>query len=215
MRNGQCTFISPDKLRKIEHRNIAINQDGVSATRDILYASFAVLELDTVHFFINHWPSRFGGKEFTKHKRSAAAQVLKSKIDSLQKQKPAAKVLITGDFNDEPSDESIREILQALPYQNNAKATELYNLSFPDYRKGAGTIVYKEIDHTWFLFDQIIVSGTLVAANGLMIVEKKNHIFKAEWLLKDDRPYRTYQGPIYLGGFSDHLPIFIDLHYKD
>ena len=105
--------------------------------------------------------------------------------------------------------------MQALPIKNYPAAAELYNLSFTDYRGGSGTLVYKEIDNTWFLFDQIIVSGTLLDGTGLQIVKKKNHIFKPEWLMKDNRPFRTYQGPIYLGGFSDHLPIFIDLHYKE
>lgn len=91
---------------------------------------------------------------------------------------------------------------------------QLYNLSYLDYKSGRGTLVFKEIDHTWFLFDQIIVSGSLIARQGLQIKGMKSYIFSSEWLLKDGRPYRTYQGPIYRRGFSYHLPIFIDLYNK-
>ena len=205
----------PDKLSKIVHQATPIDGQMLN-TRDILYASFAVPDPDTIHLFVNHWPSRFGGKEFTDKKRIVTARVLRAGIDSLQKLKPTSKILIMGDFNDEPAEKSMAGILQAVPYDISPWSKDVfYNLSYQEYKDGAGTLVFKEIDHTWFLFDQIIVSGTLLAGNGLQIVAMKNHIFKPEWLLKDNRPFRTYQGPIYQGGFSDHLPIFIDLYYKD
>ena len=83
----------PGKLNKIEHRAINVNLDKGKSTRDILYASFSFQEKDTTHFYVNHWPSRFGGKAFSEDKRIAAANSLKLSIDSLQKLNPENKVL--------------------------------------------------------------------------------------------------------------------------
>ena len=96
---------------------------------------------------------------------------------------------------------------------NQIQNNNLYNLSYADFQRGKGTLTYKEIDHTWFLFDQIIVTGSLLEGNGLHCIDMKSHIFHADWLLENGRPNRTYQGPIYKGGYSDHLPIYIDLYY--
>jgi hypothetical protein len=120
-----------------------------------------------------------------------------------------------GDFNDEPIDKSIVEIMNVNAGLEEIKSNQLYNLSYPDFKSGRGTLVYKEIDYTWFLFDQMIVSGSLLEGSRLSVIGMKNHIFRADWLLNNGRPFRSYQGPIYLGGFSDHLPIFIDLYYRD
>ena len=204
----------PDKLNKIEHRAINVNLDKGNSTRDILYASFSFQDKDTIHFYVNHWPSRYGGKSFSEDKRMAAANSLKLSIDSLHNLNPKNKVFIMGDFNDEPDDKSLIEVLNVKSNTDLIDNNLIYNLSYPDYKAGKGTLVFKEIDHTWFLFDQIIVSGSLIAGRGLQIKRMKSSIFSTNWLLKDGRPYRTYQGPIYRKGFSDHLPIFIDLYYK-
>ena len=199
---------------KISHKSIKIG-DPSFVTRDILHATFSIMQKDPIHFFINHWPSRRGGKAFSEGKRIIVSSVLKSKIDSLLSTEKRSKIMIMGDFNDEPSDQSVAETLKAIPVNSTIEAKQLYNLSFTDYRFRKGTLVYKEIDHTWFLFDQIIVSGAVIKGPGLLTKGKKSTIFKTEWLLKNDRPFRTYQGPVYRGGFSDHLPVFIDLYFKN
>lgn len=203
----------PEKLVKKHHKSMKIGDDTF-VTRDILYASFSTQQKDTLHFFVNHWPSRYGGKEFSAKKRVKVASVLKSKTDSLFRNNENPKIVIMGDFNDEPSDPSLASTLHAIPVTSPIEPEQLYNLTFQDYRSGKGTLVYKELDHTWFLFDQMIVSGAIVEGQGMLTKGKKNTIFKPDWLLKNGRPNRTYQGPIYRGGFSDHLPIFLDLYYK-
>ncbi len=201
----------PDKLLKIAHKSIKII-DNTFVTRDILYTSFSYQQKDTIHFYVNHWPSRYGGKSFSESKRITVASVLKSNTDSISRVYRNPKILIMGDFNDVPSDESLSSVLDAKPIKSSIIPRQLYNLSFYDFKLGKGTLVYKEIDHTWFLFDQIIVSGVLIEGKGLLTKGKKSIIFQADWLLKNGRPFRTYQGPIYKGGFSDHLPIYIDLY---
>jgi hypothetical protein len=115
-----------------------------------------------------------------------------------------------GDFNDEPSDESLSLILGAERMIQNPSSNHIYNLSYR--ASGGGTIVHTEINKTWLMFDQIIANSALLKSTGLSIIQPKTIIFNPEWLIRNGRPFRTFQGPRYLGGFSDHLPIFIDLY---
>jgi exonuclease III len=199
-----------DKVKKLEHQLIRLEEEAWT-TRDILQVKTLINQTDTIDFFVSHWPSRYGGKEATQAKRIRMATLLRSHIDSLQKQRPFAKLCLMGDFNDEPNDRSIKEVLGAVAAGGRLKRECLYNLSFPAFRRGLGTLVFKEINHTWFLFDQVIVSGALLDAEGVKVGNNEYVIFDAPWLRENGRPYRTYQGPAYKGGYSDHLPVFIDL----
>jgi len=202
----------PEDVQRIAHTNLPVKSNSIFKTRDILLAELVFDQSDTIHIFVNHWPSRFGGKEKTEIKRIDAAQTLRNHVDSLQKFFDNPKILIMGDFNDEPGDESIIEVLDASPMRGEIEKNRLYNLSYPDFKNNMGTIVYREINNTWYLFDQIIVSGSLMSNTGIVTKGKKCMIFKAPWILKNEKPFRTYQGPVYFGGYSDHLPIFIDLY---
>ena len=202
----------PDFVKKLSHHTIAIETGGAWKTRDILASAMVLNMTDTIHFFVNHWPSRYGGRERTESKRLITARTLKYHVDSLFSIRGNTKIVVMGDFNDEATDKSLLNVLQAIPLSDSISENALYNLSFPDLKSGLGTLVFKEINHTWFLFDQIIISGSLISNTGIRVKNKKSTIFKQPWLLREGRPFRTYQGPIYKGGFSDHLPVFIDLH---
>jgi len=202
-------------VKKINHKYIAVNRESDWKTRDILLAQMALNQNDTLHICIVHWSSRYGGKEKTEYKRIAAAKSLRFHVDSLQHVRQNPKILIMGDFNDEPNDRSISEVLGASKPTSSIVPDQLYNLSSADFQAGKGTLVYKEINNTWFHFDQIIVSGSLINNTELVALGQKSMIFDAHWILKNDKPFRTYQGPIYLGGYSDHLTIFIDLYQNE
>lgn len=190
--------------------------DSLSYTRDILYVKGTVFKSDTVHLFINHWPSRRGGYKESTPKRNFVARLLKSKVDSLLSKNPNSNIIIMGDFNDEPGNESLCEILKAKPDTQNLQSTDLINLmSVKTNDWNQGTIKYQG---KWSIFDQFIVSGSLFREqNGIHTSLKDAHIFKTDFLLNDDarflgsKPNRTYVGPRYNGGFSDHLPIFLDI----
>ena len=121
-----------------------------------------------------------------------------------------------GDFNDEPSDESLVEYLKAEADLDNPCGTCLYNLTvIPASGAVKGTLKYQG---KWSLFDQMIVSGNLLTAeDGLAAGEGRYTIFMKPYLLTEDkayegyRPFRTYIGFNYQGGFSDHLPVYMDL----
>ena len=207
----------PEKFKVLYSINFKVQFpfDTMSHTRDILYVKGIVFKTDTVHLFINHWPSRRGGYNESTPKKNFVASLLKSKVDSLFEKDPHSNIVIMGDFNDEPGNESLCRILQART-DTPVRSSELINLmpvKMKDWNQG--TIKYQG---KWSIFDQFIVSGSLFSSNNRIRASLKDaHIYKADFLLSDDprflgaKPDRTYVGPRYNGGFSDHLPVYLDL----
>ena len=121
-------------------------------------------------------------------------------------------IIIMGDLNDAPTDKSLTQSLNAQEWTQNATtdAKMLYNLGAPVAKRNEGTIYYKG----WSVFDQIIVSGNL-----LNKTDKEETIFKADFMVFTDKagnklPNRTYTGPIYRGGYSDHFPVYVNIYLK-
>jgi hypothetical protein len=201
----------------IQSRYYRISKPGLS-TRDILYFK-AFIHHDTCHFFVNHWPSRSSGQLKTEGDRLSVASRLSSATDSIFKTNTDAKIIIMGDFNDEPDDESLKVKLKVLTYHGNPTPNLLYNLSsVPENEKFKGTLKFQG---QWNLFDQVIVSGSLLnTGHGLFLLPSSYRIFGPSFLLTDDdkfngyKPFRTYNGYKYLGGFSDHLPVYVDLYVR-
>ena len=192
-------------------------------TRDILYVK-AEMGGDVVHFFVNHWPSRSGGQEVSEINRITAAQVLRSKLDSISKGDASAKILCMGDFNDHPSNKSIIETIYAGPNEKEEHGADLstteyayYDYMWEEERKGEGSYFYKG---AWGPIDQFIGSWSLVnATKGISASPESAIIWKNDLVLFADkegvkRPNRTYVGNDYKGGFSDHLPIVMTMTVK-
>ncbi len=183
-------------------------------TRDILMAEFMVNGEEDLHLFVNHWPSRYGGQQKSKPYRMQAAQNLKSKTDSIFQNSISANIIICGDFNDDPDDVSLTEGLEALILSREISETELYNLSYTTRENcSCGTLKYRS---EWNFFDQFIVSGSMLNEKGIR-TNNSFQVFRPEFLLENDakyggyKPFRTYQGPLYKNGFSDHLPVYLDI----
>lgn len=208
-----------DQMRLIASKAIALTDpnDSTFISRDIVYASFEIA-CDTVHVFVNHWPSRYGGELESQHRRKLAANLLRSYVDSLcLLQAKMPKIVIMGDFNDSPQDESIVRYLRANEMNSfNENNCELLNLFFNSQQLGfKGTLKYQ---HQWQIFDQIIISASLCNdTTGVVYKNNSARIFTAPFLFEEDsrhlgeKLFRTYVGPKYYGGFSDHLPVYIDL----
>jgi Endonuclease/Exonuclease/phosphatase family len=188
--------------------------DPDGRTRDILYVQGVLPNADTLHLFINHWPSRYGGQFETDPKRQYAAKVVREKVDELLSKNINASIVIMGDFNDHPDDISMKEVLNAkLTYEELAK-NDLYNLMAPmQFKFGTHSFEGK-----WGVLDQFVVTSALYQGRGLSkIVEAK--IYDAPWLIKlnaqgNTTANRMYQGPQYLGGYADHLPILLDINLE-
>jgi len=190
--------------------------DPSAQTREILMVKGRVFESDTIILFVNHWPSRRGGHLESQPRRNIVAGLLRSAIDSVIRTDSQPNIIIMGDFNDEPDKISLSQVLGARPHTGDSNPDELINLMYSKKNRwNEGTIKYQG---QWSIFDQFIVSGNLVRTVGrTQFMYAEAYIFKDDFLLeKDDRHIgeklkRTYAGPRYLGGFSDHLPIYLDL----
>jgi hypothetical protein len=200
-----------DLFRPFDYQAIPVvdSKDKLFKTRDILQVSGVLNGCDTLHIFVNHWPSRYGGIMETIRYRSLAAETLKKSVQSLYARHPKAKIVCMGDFNDTPTDDSLVKILSAKESDNPDLKGELINLSAGWVSNEIQTIKSK---YSWDVFDQLIVSDYFLDKSECF--EFRNaEVFKAGFLLEADikfggvKPKRTYVGFKYQEGFSDHLPV--------
>jgi endonuclease/exonuclease/phosphatase family metal-dependent hydrolase len=181
------------------------------STRDILYVKGKTKNRETLHIFVNHWPSRIGGVEKSEPRRVAVATILKSKIDSVLAESPKANIIVLGDMNDEPSNSSLAQVLGAQkPGTQNSR---LINLMYPVHENKMGSYNYRG---NWNMLDNIVVSESLLDNKGFRCTPEKGFVFHKEWMEYKNRkgeisPNRTYGGPNYYGGISDHFPVYFNL----
>lgn len=158
--------------------------------RGVLYVKGAMKAMgDTLHIFVNHWTSRYMGQKATEAARIDMARLLAQTVDSILAAQRNAKIIAFGDLNDTPDEKSVQYLLAHAPTlkAHNTVQTPTY------YYKGE-----------WLSFDQIFTNFAPKPA--------ATRVFTREYMLeKDGVPLRTFSGPVYKGGYSDHLPVFIDL----
>ncbi len=187
-------------------------------TRDILYVKgIANGADDTLHLFVNHFTSRYGGYKATISKRTFIASLLRSRMEAIRQQQPQACVLAMGDFNDSPTDSSMRYYLHAVLDTAEAGEGTWMNLMYPYVGKnGVGTHKYQRM---WSVLDQFVVAPSMLQEQASYHVAGPVCIFAMPFMLVEDekylgkKPYRTFVGRKYQGGFSDHLPIMLDLKF--
>ena len=193
--------------------------DTAARTREILYARGILGGKDTLHVFVNHWPSRSSGEIQTRPLRVWVAEAVRFRVDSILGLSPKAQILVTGDFNDEPMDLSVVSGLKALLSYIKPSAGSLYDLTqgLKNSSPG-GTYKYKGV---WNLLDHMVVSGAILDTSRMLYSRPADlHVFQAKYLLEPDKanmgdqPFRTYSGNFYQGGYSDHLPVYLDIHYR-
>ena len=200
-------------------RFIALPDESPIPTRDILFAT-GTIENEVFHFIVAHWPSRYGGDPASAGRRMVAAQTMHQVADSLLREYPGSKAILMGDFNDDPFDASVVEGLNLCQTIDETHAADLFSPMLSMYRQGAGTLAYKG---EWNLFDIMAVSGNLLKKNtqGLHLYQDPEshqlaYVFRRDYLLQQTpkhrgEPLRTFAGNNYLGGYSDHLPVYLYL----
>ena len=214
-RGIDCALLyNKDIAEEVFDQHLTINL-GKDKTRDILYFKCFVNENFPLWFFVNHWPSRRGGKEDSDEKRSKAAKALRDKIENIYLGEPYSRIIAMGDFNDNPTDASLQLVSaekSIIPGQQN-----LVNLMKPLYEHGKFTLTYKE---ERYIFDQFIVSENLLNKKfDYSVLNSEAHIYSPDWLLHKNSegkvsPKRTYVGTRWVGGYSDHLPVYFDVVFK-
>jgi len=178
------------------------NEEGErDYTRDILKVS-GNLHGELVHILVNHWSSRREGALETEPKRITASETARTIIEDIKSKEMSPKIIVMGDFNDDPTSKSVKDYLVKDDFYNPMK-------SMLDKEK-SGTLTY---NGNWNLFDQIIFSNNFLEKEKGNLYFKHAEVFNKRWM-KTNRgkykgsPFRTYIGPWYKGGFSDHFPVY-------
>ncbi|MBN2806791.1 MAG: endonuclease/exonuclease/phosphatase family protein [Prolixibacteraceae bacterium] len=181
-------------------------------TREVVYVEGS-MNGEIFHVLVNHWPSRRGGDEASEPNRILAASVVKNKVSEIFAANPAANIIIMGDMNDEPSNNSLAKVLEAKPNTQKASDQQLVNLMYDEFEKGEGSYNYRG---DWNMIDNLLISGALInKTKGLKSKADNGFVFRQSFMeFKNDQgeisPNRTY-GRDYYGGISDHFPIYMIL----
>lgn len=179
-------------------------------TRDQLVVT-GLFDGEKISLIVNHWPSRSGGEILTRPRRNEAAALTRHLVDSLLAIDKDAKIIVMGDLNDDPVNESLRKYLRASDNPDKLKPGELYNTMYPLFKKGVGSLYYRDGLN---LFDQIIVTPALLGKDYSTYKFYTSRVFNKSFLTQadgqyKDYPFRTYVGPTFQGGYSDHFPVYI------
>lgn len=200
------------EVTNVTNHRLVIESEPTFLTRDQMCVS-GVLGGEPISIIVNHWPSRLGGQERSAHLRKAAALLSKHIADSIWAVNPNQGVIIMGDLNDDPQNASCAEVLGAKKREKGVAAHGFFNPWWEVLDNGIGTLTYKG---EWNLFDQIIVSGTLLQQNGARLQYWKCQVNNFDFLRSKEpnyygHPLRTYAGGKFLNGYSDHFPTEIFL----
>lgn len=183
-------------------------------TRDQLLVS-GYLDDELIHIIVNHWPSRRGGEEKSRFKREKAAFLNTEIIEKIKLTDPNPKVIIMGDLNDDPTNSSLKTVLKTKAKKSEVKNGDIYNPMEDMFRRGQNTLVYRDNIN---LFDQIMFTSPLLTTKKDYTTYKmyKTNIYNPEYLTTQKGkykgyPYRSFAGNRFIGGYSDHYPVYMYL----
>lgn len=188
---------SPLSFMPINHHSLCVTpMAGMRPTRDILYVSGRIITGDTLHVFVVHAPSRVGGEGASRPHRMLVADKLCEAVDSIRHISVGAGIIIAGDFND---------------YADDAPLLRIYNHDIINVSKDAkgsngakGTYRFRG---EWGSLDQIMCGGYMTTALHDCIIGDCKFLLEEDKTYGGFKPKRTYYGPRYNNGYSDHLPL--------
>ena len=169
---------------------------GMRPTRDILYACGEIISGDTLHVFVVHAPSRFGGERQTRPNRRVVGERLMASIDSIRSLHPNPRIIVAGDFNDGDND-------ALLTYLHSQR---LHNISEGAMGHHGAKATYK-YQGKWENIDHILVSNAMVRSFQEVYVHDPEFLTEEDSKYGGRQPHRNYNGMRYQRGFSDHLPL--------
>ena len=195
----------PLRFQLIDHRSLSLSDSllaarGWLATRDILHAWGRLPSGDTLHVYAVHLPSQLGRGE-ARHKRTALLRLLAADIHALLLSSPQAQVILAGDMNAPPTSSDIRTFARLCPFMHNLVA------QLPQ-----GSYQYRGV---WEWIDQIWTSPSLARLSTSVRRLTSPFLLRSDDSFGGSKPSRTYQGPVYLGGYSDHLPVVYQFPLDD
>ncbi|MFC5271717.1 endonuclease/exonuclease/phosphatase family protein [Adhaeribacter terreus] len=209
-------FYKEGIFRPIEETAVPVTlPDASEKTRDLLKVR-GIVNNDTITILVNHWPSKRGGAEISDPKREAVAKIVRDIVDQEQIKNQHAKLLLMGDFNDTPDSKAITDILNANKNAEAEPNRQLFNAFAQMAEDKKGSYYYKG---EWDMIDQMMLSKSLLTNKKLSYIPNSATIYQEERIKEKEgkfagAPLRTYAGKKYLGGYSDHFPIYIKLQAR-
>lgn len=207
-RGIDVALLYKDDIFEVEHSDTFSiyleNEEGLrDYTRDILLVQ-GKLNGETISIIVNHWSCRREGKKETEYKRIAAAEKVNSIINTIKEDSPNMKIIVMGDFNDNPNNNSM-ELIE--------KESSLFNPFKMVWSRDVGSLNH---NFQWNLFDHILFSINFFDNNISSLSFDEADVFDVKSLTQyhgkyKGQPFRTYVGKKYKGGYSDHFPVFINL----
>lgn len=190
--------------------HVTVVTDSAHKTRDQLVVS-GLFAGEPLTVIVNHWPSRRGGELLSRANRISAAKMARHIADSIMKLDTKNKVIIMGDLNDDPTNESVKKHIKTSSDVKRTAEDEFYNPMENLYKQGIGTLAWED---SWNLFDQILLNKPLISNSFKTFQYYKAFVFNKPYLRGDygnfkGYPFRTYSGGIYSGGYSDHFPVYV------
>ena len=218
-----------DQFRLITKRTYRPKLEDSATTRDILHVCGEVVSGDTLDVFVCHFPSRLGGQKKSEPNRISVASLLYKMVIKVQEQRAIPRIIIMGDFNDIPGG----TVYQYLKCSKEANNSNLLVSLIDDRQNSNGIPNDKETDEEgkiksyyyqgkWYYYDHFLVSRNLMDRHSTCFVDSKSaSVYAPDFILETDdkykkkKPLRAFLGWKYLGGYSDHLPIYINLQIKE
>ncbi len=184
-------------------------------TRDQLLVS-GLFDGEPMHFIVMHWPSRFGGEKRSMPGRAAAANLCRHIADSILREDQNAKIIMMGDFNDYPDNKSVTEHLRASGDMKDLRDGEFFNPMYELHKKGYGTNYYRDVPG---VLDQTVITPGLLPTDYSTYQFKAAKVHNKEFLKQhggkfNGYPFRTFAGGVWMGGYSDHFPVYVILLKK-
>lgn len=210
-RGIDCALLYDSLQFQVKHSKLVYSAPFEGDTTDLTRGFLVVdgsLAGERLCLIVNHWPSRGSGEEYRIH----AARQVKALKDSLFREDRHLKLIVMGDLNDDPMDESL-QVLGARKDREQVGEQEFYNPWWKTLEDdGIGTLCYRG---KWNLFDQIVLTRPLLEGQGGLLYDG-NEVFRPDYLFQHDDKYegyplRTHGGRKWLNGYSDHLPTIVYL----
>lgn len=208
----------PDQFEYVDSESIPFTMEGYEdfRTRDILMTRGRI-DGEDFAIYVAHLPSRVGGKGG--NLRSRGAEIIREHARALMEECPGIKILVMGDMNDDPFNESMAQVLGAKKNPADvSRPSDFFNPFWQLLDDGFGSNGYRDV---WSLFDQIIVNGSLLNAPKdelhLKQVSRKGYygvVFRRPFMISQkgqykNYPFRTFSNGAFVNGYSDHLPTFV------
>lgn len=193
-------------------RSLAVRADVGQSSRDHLLVWGELLG-EPVLVIVTHFPSRIGGQRFSSASRERCATQLRHAIDSVQQSDIRRSVIVLGDMNDNPRDKSLKQCLRAVRRVGDLHDGALYNPFFNTDARGS--YLYRD---RWYQYDQILLSHDFLGEGALSLIRRRGvggFVFRTDYMVdRMGRPLPTYKSTDYVGGVSDHLPVYVRLRKK-